>query len=193
MWQVSPFFCAICSFHPSFRKGRAGDGFLKRMSKKVYFSRLIDRDDEIKLQHLLERCADYFSLAYNRPVAVNEAENLFQSLPAGKTAEDKSLIGIFDRENIMTGLIEMIRDYPKENAWFLKLMLLAPEARGQGIGKKIYDDTEEWAYDLGAKVIQLEIPQWNKSAYKFWSVLGFKEINRENGTIVMLRSLIAEG
>jgi ribosomal protein S18 acetylase RimI-like enzyme len=162
-----------------------------------YYSRIIDHHDHQKLQNLLENCAGYYDLVYGLPVSPAEADKLFNTLPEGKSDDDKFLIGIFDPENNMTGVIEIIRDYPVENTWYINLMLMSPAARGRGNGRKIYDDTEEWAYDLGARIIRLSVAEQNERALKFWKMLGFKEIsrskekqgNKENVVIVMNRAL----
>lgn len=141
-----------------------------------YHSRMLDEHDEIKLQNMLETCNDYFNLVYKRNNQENSAHEILTELPDNKTDDDKFVIGIFDEEKNIIGVIDIIRDYPQNNIWFLGLMLISPNFRSNGLGKKVFDDTEEWAVDLGAKFIRLAVVEQNIKGLNFWKKLGFKII-----------------
>lgn len=61
---------------------------------------------------------------------------------------------------------------------------LIPEARGKGLGKKIFqgmiDKFINWS-------LYLEVLESNKVAYKLYKKLGFKEIKKEGNVITMVR------
>lgn len=139
-----------------------------------YFSRLLDEHDLVNLQNMLNKCNDYFNLVYKRDNTENSAHEILTSLPENKTLDDKFVIGIFNEDKNIIGVIDIIRDYPDSDTWFLGLMLIEPIYRNEGLGKKIFDDTEEWAVDLGAKKIRLAVAEQNKKALRFWEHLGFK-------------------
>ena len=52
-------------------------------------------------------------------------------MPEGKTTEDNYIFGLFDAYNILLGMIGAIRHYPDNQTWWVELMMLAPEQRGQ--------------------------------------------------------------
>lgn len=139
-----------------------------------YYSRILDEHDLNNLQNMLNRCNDYFNLVYKRDNTENSASEILSILPENKTLDDKFVIGIFNLDKKIIGVIDIIRDYPENNIWFLGLMLIAPNYRNNGLGKLIFDDTEEWAIDLGAKSIRLAVVEQNIKALKFWEKLGFK-------------------
>lgn len=142
----------------------------------TYSSRIIDEHDEEKLQKMLGKCDDFFQLIFSRNAKESEAKETLTELPKDKNYEDKFVIGIFDINLEIIGVIDIIRDYPEKNIWFLGLMIFCPEVRNNGLGKKVFDDTEEWALDLGADFIRLAVVEQNKKGYNFWKKLGFKDI-----------------
>ncbi|MFN8672735.1 MAG: GNAT family N-acetyltransferase [Candidatus Sericytochromatia bacterium] len=145
----------------------------------MYYSRILDNTDEQALQQMLLQCNDYFELIFKRNCKETEANETFVSIPENKSYEDKFVIGIFNLENELKGVIDLIRDYPEKNTWFLGLMLFSPDFRNNGIGKRVFDDTEEYAVDLGAKIIRLAVVEQNKKGLNFWEKVGFKIIKEK--------------
>jgi GNAT superfamily N-acetyltransferase len=72
-----------------------------------------------------------------------------------------------------------IRDYPVLNSWWLGLLLLDPEYRNQGLGRRIYQSFEEWASHQGAERIFLGVLEENQKAYRFWCSLGFELVEKQ--------------
>lgn len=138
-----------------------------------YSSRHLDYDEQFKVQNLLDQSDSFYFSESNI-----SASTIFNSIPDNKDSEDVFIIGIFNFEKELIGVIKIIRDYPELNNWFLDLILIIPELRNNGLGKKVYDDIEEWAVDLGAKSISLKISEQNKKGINFFEKLGFKDNNQ---------------
>ena len=165
-----------------------------------FYVRKLHFDDSRRLQSLCERSADYLGLIPSpRPVPF-EANYLFTRLPEGRNADDKLLMGIFELTVGLVGVIEVIRDYPTTWEWYLALLMLDPDYRGQGLGRRTYLAFEKWAERAGAHHIQLDVAEQNERACRFWQSLGFEAIHkgpsevfgvRENVMIMMRHSLPA--
>jgi ribosomal protein S18 acetylase RimI-like enzyme len=140
--------------------------------------RQLSLDDSEAIQELYERCLDYMLLVDGHPAGSNAGEEEFQDVPPGKSPDDKLLFGIFNQQNDLVGLLDVLRGYPDETTWWIGLLLLAPEVRSQGIGQKIVEGFVEYAQANGVQAIMLGVVEENKSAYKFWSRMGFKFVRQ---------------
>ena len=162
------------------------------------FVRHLESEDCDNIQSLCENCSDYFELVTGLPPGPSEGQKLFFSLPPGCDLSDKIVAGIFDRNENLFGLMDVIRDYPQAGVWHIGLMLLHPEKRGKGLGWEIYKSFEKWAGNSGANTIRLGVSEQNEGALKFWSRAGFDVVekrqpektgNKMSVIIVMTRSV----
>jgi ribosomal protein S18 acetylase RimI-like enzyme len=134
----------------------------------------LDDSRVAELQEFYERCADYVELITGQPPGPNEAAELLASLPRGKTHDDKFVIGLFDAPGHMLGVLDVVRDYPKRDEWFLGLLMLAPTRRRHGLGERVYRRLEEWVRASGGKAIHLIVQEQNPGALRFWQRMGFE-------------------
>ena len=134
----------------------------------------LDESRRDELQAFYGHCADYFELITGQPPGPNEAAELLQSLPRGKTREDKFVIGLFDAPAHLIGVLDVIRDYPKPAEWYLGLLLLAPTWRGRKLGERVYHRLEEWVRACGGAAIHLIVQEQNPGALRFWRRMGFE-------------------
>ena len=163
-----------------------------------YLLMILAPEDESQVHALLERCADYIELVSGLPPSPATTHDLYMALPEGKGYEDKFLIGLFTPDNELIGVLDAIRDHPQQKEWYLGLLLLEPEQRGQGLGEQVYHAFEHWVAQQDAQAIRLTVAEQNERAYRFWQRLGFVEIERrppqmfgakESVFIVMRRSI----
>lgn len=80
---------------------------------------------------------------------------------------------------------ELMRDYPSH----LHIDLL-PRAQKQGQGKRMIQTLEASLLAKGSKGVHLGLGIRNDNAFAFYQHLGFKELKREQGTIVMGKILL---
>lgn len=62
---------------------------------------------------------------------------------------------------------------------FVHWMYLSPLARGQGLGRKMFENLASWARGRGARHIDLQYIEGNTSAAGFWKKMGFAEYARK--------------
>ena len=130
------------------------------------------------LQRLFEQCADFTLLVEGEEVNPNAAQEIFRSLPAGRSLRDKFLYGFLDRNGVIVGVLEGIQHYPDDSTWWIGLLLLAPEARGNGLGRKIIEAFSEYVYANQGAAIMLGVVEQNRAAYRFWQNLGFELVRQ---------------
>ncbi|HMB25334.1 MAG TPA: GNAT family N-acetyltransferase, partial [Anaerolineales bacterium] len=92
--------------------------------------------------------------------------------------DDKFLYGVFDHQGGLVGVLEGMRHYPEENIWWIGLLMLAPEARGCGIGRKVVQSFFEYVRSEQGAAVMLGVVEENKSAYRFWQQMGFELVRQ---------------
>ena len=137
---------------------------------------LLDKSHLPAVQSLLERCSEFNQLVSGEEVGSNAAREEFEEMPPGMDIADKFLLGFFEAGDLV-GLLEAIRNYPEKDSWWISLFLLAPEARGKGIGRQIIRAFESWVRrEFGCNQIGLGVVGENKHGYLFWEHIGYKLI-----------------
>jgi GNAT superfamily N-acetyltransferase len=143
-----------------------------------YSVQLLNPPDAGILQTLYERCTEFALLTDGHPPAPSAARDAFEAVPDGKTTKDKYILGLFDPQNELIRMIESIRHYPDQETWWIGLMMLNPEQRGQGLGAEFYQAFEQWAAAQAVNQISLSVIEANELGFQFWQRLGFKVIRK---------------
>lgn len=125
-----------------------------------------------ELQVLLERCEAFEILVTGHPPDPHAAEDLLVESPPDHPLRDKLVIGVWTSEGL-TAAIDLLRHFPDERDWYLGLLLVAPEARGQGLGGRIVEALAAWIAAEGGRSIRLAVQDQNPAALRFWVQMGF--------------------
>jgi GNAT superfamily N-acetyltransferase len=149
------------------------------LNRPGYLAKLLRPEDAPVLQSLYEQCADFSLLSVGQPFSSTEARDDFDVLPDGKMAADKYIFGLFDPHSNLIGMIESIRRYPDNQTWWIGLIMLCPNQRGQGLGLNFYQAFEDWVLKQGVKEISLCVIEINELGLKFWKSLGFEVIRKK--------------
>ncbi|WP_426750692.1 GNAT family N-acetyltransferase [Myxococcus sp. Y35] len=137
-------------------------------------TRIPDADVAV-FQPLLERCEDFFLRCYGRPARPDEALQLPAERPREVPPEKGHQLALWTPEGQLVGILEGVSDFPVPEAWYLGLMLLAPEVRGQRRGEAVLRAYEDWMRGQGARLLRLGVAEPNPSALRFWTRMGFQE------------------
>lgn len=160
-----------------------------------YYLAQLDREKHLRdLQSLYDRCSDFVQMAFGTPSHQSAAEEDF--------AFSRNMVyGIYSREGHLIGALELLRDYPKPDEWWIGLLMLDPAARGQGLGERVCRATLDRIANEGGRVVWLAVLVHNERAHKFWTRMGFVETERQqwvagNGyesTVVLMKQGIRAG
>lgn len=138
---------------------------------------ILTRDDAGDVADLYARCADYFMLQDGKPATLADAVQLFSDVPEEKSAADQTILG-WRAGNGLMAVAAILRDYPSDEVWYLGFMIVDSAARGQGVGRSLYDSIKQWAVKRGAREMRLAVLEVNEPAERFWRSLGFIELRR---------------
>ena len=128
-----------------------------------------------ELQELLERCADFEVMVTGSPPDAHAAADLLVEVPPDHALRDKLVIGVWTDQGL-TAVIDLLRDFPDPHAWYLGVLLVAPEARSRGLGAAIVAALRRWVVAQGGWTIRLIVQEQNPAALRFWSRQGFVEV-----------------
>lgn len=140
---------------------------------------LSEKENMEQVFNLCKRCSDYFILHDGTYPEYEDAQEIFTSLPPNNTYEDKFVAGIFSPENELSGLMEVVRNYPVADSWIIGLMFVDPEKRKMGLGRMSHDAIKKLAINSGATMLRLGAVEENINGVKFWASLGYKKIKEE--------------
>lgn len=144
---------------------------------KNYYNIISLSIDSIKIvEALFERCSDYYILQNGTYPSKEDAKELFTDLPPDKNYEDKFVLGIFNSNNKLIGIIDIVKDFPTLGQWMLGLLLVEPNERCNGLGKMIHSALAEWAINLDATSFRIGVLEENIKGLSFWSNLGYRKI-----------------
>ncbi len=143
-----------------------------------YSLRVLSQEDIPQLQAFYERCADYSLLVDGYLPRPDAAVSLLMDHPPDRTVEDKLLIGIYLPPQTLVGILDAVKDYPEQGAWWIGLFLIDPAYRNQGLGRKVVSAFKVWLVTQNAEGILLGVVEVNEKAFKFWQSLGFEVIER---------------
>ncbi len=144
------------------------------LENSAYFVQQLTREDVNFFQKLYEQCTDFIQLTYGHPPSPTVADEDFDDLPDGKTTEDLYILGLFNPNKILVGVIEAVRHYPDNQTWWIGLMMLTPQQRKKGIGAKFYKAFEQWVLLQDASKISLFVIKANQPGLQFWQKMGFE-------------------
>ncbi|MCF3133719.1 GNAT family N-acetyltransferase [Streptomyces olivochromogenes] len=126
--------------------------------------------DEAALLTLFEDCEDWFLAATGLPSGPGDVQSLFYALPAGAEPEDKTLLLVEVAGNVV-GLVDAVRNHPAPGAVSVGLFLLAPYARGKGLGRALAGALLSRAPDL--TLVTATVPPAWRPGERFLELLGF--------------------
>ncbi|MFG2355793.1 GNAT family N-acetyltransferase [Streptomyces sp. NPDC048521] len=126
--------------------------------------------DEGPLLTLFDECEDWFVAATGLPSGPGDVQSLFYALPEGADPDDKVLL-VVERDGVVAGVVDAVRNHPEPGAVAVGLFLLAPWARGRGLGRAVAASL--LARAEGASVVTATVPPGWRSGEAFLRRLGF--------------------
>ena len=138
-----------------------------------------------ELDALSLRCADFMRLVEGREPGPHEGREILTDAPPAFPITDKFVLGVRSGAELI-GVADVLRGYPAATVWWIGLLLLAPEARGGGLGSEVMGALASWAVGEGAASLQLGVQSQNERALRFWRREGFEHLRtaeQQNGRL----------
>lgn len=106
---------------------------------------------------------------------------LDQILRAARNSHDRQFLLLEERGRggSVLGLLDVRLHHPWARSAFIELLLLAPSARGRGIGREACEAWHAWAAGQRELVeVQASVVEEDAGALSFWRALGYRETGR---------------
>lgn len=126
------------------------------------------------MQHLLERCSDYYELHEGWPTPADAGEYELTFVPPGRRLEDMFLLALEDDGGTLHAVAQLLRHCPKPDTWWIGLLVVAPELRSQGLGAVLLQQVIDAAAADGVTAIWLSVSVNNPRGARFWEAEGFR-------------------
>jgi ribosomal protein S18 acetylase RimI-like enzyme len=112
-----------------------------------------------------------FASTYAREAAF--AEDEWTDWAAGDASgnEKTTLFALRLREPV--GLVAAYRDEAQRNLFHVVAMWVAPEARREGIGRRLLDEVEAWIASAGGECVQLSVADQAVAALRLCDAAGY--------------------
>lgn len=136
-------------------------------------TRLLSPSDIRAVQTLFEGASDYFVVATGAAPGRDEATRAFVAGPPTKSVDDKRMIGAFDGQDALIGVIDALVDFPGVGDWTMGLLLLDPERRGAGLGSALLREYEAWAAGQGATRFHTALVSNHDRGIRFLEAQGY--------------------
>ncbi len=91
-------------------------------------------DDAPEVQGLWERCADFHELQEGTPPRATIGAEELAALPPGRTQDDKHAFAVRAPDGTTVGFVDLVQGYPRDDEWWLGLLMLDPAWRSRGPG-----------------------------------------------------------
>tara|TARA_Y100001947_G_scaffold159617_1_gene178409 strand:- start:6026 stop:6667 length:642 start_codon:yes stop_codon:yes gene_type:complete len=136
-------------------------------------ARLFSKNNLTALFPFFEACEEFIMLVFNHNKTELEAKNFIRDLPKNHTYDNKLPVGIYNDEGVLIAVLDLIRDYPSQNSWYIGLLLTLPSLRKRGIGAIIVGCVEQTIASFGANQLNLIVQETNHQALTFWQKHGY--------------------
>jgi GNAT superfamily N-acetyltransferase len=130
--------------------------------------------DHHRVMGFLQTAADYIHLERDAAPSPDVAHEFFTDVPPGCDAAHSLRLGVFDSGHLIA-ITDMAMGYPDAQTAYLSLLLIAPQARGRGVGPHILHYLQSRARENGATAICLGVLDANPRGRAFWRREGFRD------------------
>lgn len=151
-----------------------------------YAVRRLDKGDIPLIYDLCKNNPQYYRY-FGNPLTMELIEEDLVIAPPGIPLEQKYYIGFWDNDTLVA-VMDLIDGYPAEDCAFIGFFMMNRSFQGRGIGSKIITEVLSYLKSIGFLRCRLGIDKGNPQSTHFWKKNGFsviREINRENGTILL--------
>jgi len=132
------------------------------------------KDDYTRVADLMFRASDYVEMETGKANNPGFVHATLNDAPPVCGPDDRFLRGLERADGTLAGFAGSIRHYPKHGHWYMGLLILDPDARGDGLGRKAAKHVIDEARADNAPCIRIAVLDMNTGARAFWDKLGFE-------------------
>ncbi|QYE99478.1 GNAT family N-acetyltransferase [Paraclostridium sordellii] len=128
-----------------------------------------------EIKKLYNLCSDYHMMSSGKNATDEDVDNIFKYNDK-KTAENSLPLGVYNKFELLIGMVDIFENYPENDTWMIGLLLLSPEERNKNLGKIIHEEVKNYALSQGANTLRIGVMEENIKGKRFWDSLGYKKV-----------------
>jgi hypothetical protein len=130
----------------------------------------LDLHSAVVLDFLLEN-RDFFEQYENAVPSETLVKEMFTSTPASVPAENKLILGCFNRDRLVA-IVDLVKDRYRAGEWLLSLLILSRPLRKTIRGGKVLLSIFDYIKLAGATTVIGGVVESNEAAKEFWRTIG---------------------
>jgi GNAT superfamily N-acetyltransferase len=142
----------------------------------------LDETHAPHLQSVCEACHDFYRETTGLPPGLAETDKFLADVPPHGDRSQKRVWVIFYQTTLI-GIVDCAFGHPAPGDFWIGLLLLHPEWRGQGLGGDIVRALVAYAQRHDAPRIGIAVKADFRAAHLFWRRRGFVPIARQLSTL----------
>ena len=136
--------------------------------------RPLTAEDRAAIAEFVMNDPDHTRTCFDREPSPADADDLLSSAAYGSGDASPALLGAFDAEGTLVGLIDWACRWPTPATGYIGLLQVRPGHRRQGVATALLAHAEEAAAAAGCRQLMLAVIARNEPARTFWERLGFQ-------------------
>jgi GNAT superfamily N-acetyltransferase len=136
--------------------------------------RPLTAEDRAAIAEFVLNDPDHTRTCFDREPSPADADDLLSSAAYGSGDVTPTLLGAFDADGALVGLIDWACRWPTPATGYIGLLQVRPGHRRQGVATALLTHAQEAAAAAGCRQLMLAVIARNEPARAFWERLGFQ-------------------
>lgn len=148
---------------------------IKAIQDNAYLIKPITSSNREEIKYLYDLCSDYHIMCSGKNATYEVVDSIFEYSDK-KTSEDSLTLGIYNKCDLLIGMVDIFKNYPDNGTWMIGLLLLSPNERNKKLGRIIHEEIKKYALAQGANTLTIGVVEQNTKGLKFWESLGYQQV-----------------
>ncbi|HSQ87203.1 GNAT family N-acetyltransferase [Romboutsia sp.] len=146
---------------------------IKSILDDEYLIKPITSSNHDEIKYLYDLCSDYHMMCSGRNATDEDVVRIFK-YDDKKALEDSLTLGVYNKCDLLIGMVDIFKNYPDNGTWMIGLLLLSPNERNKKLGKIIHEEIKKYALIQGVDTFRIGVVEQNTKGIKFWKSLGYQ-------------------
>lgn len=148
---------------------------IKAIQDNEYLIKPITSSNRDEIKYLYDLCSDYHIMCSGKDATYEDVDSIFEYSDK-KTLEDSLTLGVYNKCDLLIGMVDIFKNYPDKGTWMIGLLLLSPDERNKKLWKIIHEEIKKYALIQGAETFRIGVLEQNIKGLSFWKSLGYKHV-----------------
>ena len=148
---------------------------IKSILDDEYLIKPITSFNREEIKDLYDLCSDYHIMCSGKNATYEDIDSIFEYNDK-KTSDNSLTLGIYNKDDLLIGMVDLFKNYPDDKTWMIGLLLLSPNERNKKLGEIVHEEVKKYALTQGADTFRIGVLEQNISGLKFWKSLEYQQV-----------------